>query len=122
MCFAPCEISTNVDPQSPFASENLTVHGFRILRCIRNRREKSSLLTGPSLAHGAPLRATEGFYAFTNRIPMTKTGSTWIRCVASAAAVDPRAVRGRAPPSVAGARIGTRFGVPAHRLLPAVPA
>jgi len=47
--------------------------------------------------------ATEGFYAFTSRFPMTKTGSTWIRCRAPAAAMDPRVVRGRAPPSNAGA-------------------
>src|SRR5262245_52753417 len=98
MCFTPCEISTNVDPQSPSSLEKLTVRQLRVLQCIRSRGEKSSLRTGPSLAHGAPCVTTEGFYAFTNRIPMTKTGSTWIRCVASAAEVDPRVVRGRAPP------------------------
>ena len=37
-------------------------------------------------------------FAFTIHFPMTKTGSTWIRCVAPAAAVDPRVVRGRSPP------------------------
>ena len=36
--------------------------------------------------------------AFSDHHPMTKTGSTWIRCAAPAAAVDPCVVRGRAPP------------------------
>ena len=58
--------------------------------------------------------------AFWDHYPMTKTGSTWIRCAAPAAAVDPCVVRGRAPPSAAGARAGLRSGVPVHRLPRAV--
>ena len=65
------------------------------------------------------LKAT---FAFTIHFPMTKTGSTWIRCVAPAAAVDPRAVRGRSPPPGGATRLGLWIGVRAHRLPLAVQA
>jgi len=65
------------------------------------------------------LKAT---FAFTIHSPMTKTGSTWIRCAAPAAAVDPRVVRGRSPPPGEATQVGLWIGVRAHRLPQAVQA
>jgi len=68
-----------------------------------------------------PCVATLGICAFTSHFSMTKSGSHWIRCTAPAAAVNPRVVRGRAPPG-AGVRLGLWIGVSAHRLPQAVQA
>jgi hypothetical protein len=61
-------------------------------------------------------------FAFTIHFPMTKTGSIWIRCVAPAAAVVPRVVRGRSPPLGEATRVGLWIGIRAHRLPQAVQA
>jgi hypothetical protein len=89
----------------------------------RKRARRKALRHWPKLCSWSAvawrLKAT---FAFTIHFPMTETGATWIRCVAPAAAVDPRVVRGRSPPLGEATRVGLWIGVLAHRLPQAVQA
>ena len=86
----------------------------------RKLSKKKELLQWPKLCSWSAVAwRLKASFVFTIHLPMTKTGSTWIRCVAPAAAVDPRVVRGRSPPPGGATRLGLWIGVWAHRLVQA---